>query len=520
MLVPKAPIQCEDVSQESEGSERESMDPNYFYQHIQNIFRNDLQQLRLEIKDVLKVAVIEGRSKSIHNETMRNSSSMLVPKAPIQCEDVSQEPEGSERESMDPNYFYQHIQNIFRNDLQQLRLEIKDVLNVGSHCKCFGCIIAETLQESHLKSGGAMAPKDIRDRITDICKSMRLGRQEDAHEFFLSLLQTMNVYLATEFDVPAKDQPYHITPVDQIFGGCTMTGFKCTSCSHVVKRFDNTLCLSLDIREISSLECSLKRYFQAEIIREYKCDRCQERGRAVKRSCMYSAPRYLCLNLNRFDYFDNRKSKLCHEVEFGSHLNMTPFTIHRPDGVSEWSYELIIVIAHMGNGAGEGHYVTYAQTSNGIFHYFNDDQDVTESDPLKASNIAYILIYKLVSPSILVGPMSNLKELNATNSEDPRHHEPASKATHSEEIVIKLYEDNIAAVIEDRTKSIHIETMRNLSSMLVPKASIRCEDDRQHSELPLSTTTDNDWRADYGRKWLSVSDDDESHNIINVIERP
>ncbi|KAJ8670382.1 hypothetical protein QAD02_001641 [Eretmocerus hayati] len=166
---------------------------------------------------------------------------MLVPKAPIQCEDVSQEPEGSERESMDPNYFYPHILNIFRNDLQQLRLEIKDVLNVGSHCKCFGCIIAKTLQESHLKSGGAMDPKHIRDRIMDICKSMRLGRQEDAHEFFSSLLQTMNVYLATEFDVPAKDQPYHITPVDQIFGGCTMTGFKCTSCSHVVKRFDNTL---------------------------------------------------------------------------------------------------------------------------------------------------------------------------------------------------------------------------------------------------------------------------------------
>ncbi|KAJ8670379.1 hypothetical protein QAD02_001638 [Eretmocerus hayati] len=131
MLVPKTPIRCEDVSQESEGSERESMDPNYFYQHIQNIFRNDLQQLRLEIKDVLNVAVIEGRTKSIHDEKMRNSSSTLVPKTPIRCEDVSQESEGSERESMDPNYSYQHIQNIFRNDLQQLRLEIKDVLNVG-----------------------------------------------------------------------------------------------------------------------------------------------------------------------------------------------------------------------------------------------------------------------------------------------------------------------------------------------------------------------------------------------------
>ncbi|KAJ8670380.1 hypothetical protein QAD02_001639 [Eretmocerus hayati] len=226
--------------------------------------------------------------------------------------------------------------------------------------------------------------------------------------------------------------PWHIFIFRSLVGEVKgLVGQAAASFSSFVNK---CFCLSLDIRGISSLECSLKRYFQAEIIREYKCDRCQERGRAVKRSCMYSAPRYLCLNLNRFDYFDNRKSKLCHEVEFGSHLNMTPFTIHRPDGVPEWSYELITVIAHMGNGAGEGHYVNYAQTSNGIFHYFNDDQDVTESDPLKASNIAYILIYKLVSPSILVGPMSNLKELNATNSEDPRHHEPASKATHSEEI--------------------------------------------------------------------------------------
>ena len=117
---------------------------------------------------------------------------------------------------------------------------------------------------------------------------------------------------------------------------------------------------------------------------------------AESHTWIWRAPRYLILQLTRFEYdsnaqlggtafdFDARKRKVATKVEYPlTDLDLTPF-VH-PDAREEqesFIYDLIAVCNHMGN-VDYGHYIAFCRdTNDGVPRWFEyDDERVIEMKP-------------------------------------------------------------------------------------------------------------------------------------------
>ena len=103
---------------------------------------------------------------------------------------------------------------------------------------------------------------------------------------------------------------------------------KCMQCSHCSNTFDPFLDLSLEIVKADSLHKALKNFTAAELLdggeRQYQCQRCKQKVKAIKQLTVYNAPHVLAIHLKRFRAYDFGQ-KIDRKVEFGPTLDMKPF---------------------------------------------------------------------------------------------------------------------------------------------------------------------------------------------------
>ena len=139
------------------------------------------------------------------------------------------------------------------------------------------------------------------------------------------------------------------------------------------------------------------------------CPHCQKDVLAESSTRLWRAPRYLILQLSRFEYvsnaqlgaefdFDSRKRKIATKVEFPlTDLDVTEL-VH-PDARKEgetFLYDLVAVCNHMGN-VDYGHYIAFCRDDNdGEPKWFEyDDERVTLMRPEDViTEGAYMLIYQ------------------------------------------------------------------------------------------------------------------------------
>ena len=79
----------------------------------------------------------------------------------------------------------------------------------------------------------------------------------------------------------------------------------------------------------------------------YFCEKCSQKRSAIKRTCLKQLPKYLCIQLKRFDYDweSNRSLKFDDYFEFGQNLNVKPYTydyLNKVESKTETEYELLI----------------------------------------------------------------------------------------------------------------------------------------------------------------------------------
>ena len=122
--------------------------------------------------------------------------------------------------------------------------------------------------------------------------------------------------------------------VNGIFGGKQCSQMVCTECGKVKNRMEDYLNLSLPIKGVKSIEESLEKLIEGEVINDYNCDGCSRKVDLQKRTMIASTPNILIVHLQRicfnFDTFQNDKvNTFC---SFPNVLDLKPYSFHEVMG--------------------------------------------------------------------------------------------------------------------------------------------------------------------------------------------
>jgi ubiquitin C-terminal hydrolase len=298
----------------------------------------------------------------------------------------------------------------------------------------------------------------------------RPGRQEDAHEFLVHLLDAMNTGELRQAGINANKSGWRdrlpvprldeTTFVHRIFGGYLRSQVRCTDCGYRSNTYDPFLDLSLEISRNSchSLASAFNEFTRKETLdsqNRWKCSGCNKRVCATKQLTVFRPPLVLCVQLKRFTFggssggFRGGGKKISKPIEFPVQLQL-PLSDGRSCG-----YVLTGLVIHVGGSASSGHYTAYVQRpgSNGDRKWFHMDdsyvQPVSEQNVLRQHN-AYVIMYcrqevKVEFPtpplrgSMTTDEAKNLalsrqkaKSSNIKSSETPNYNDDASETLENE----------------------------------------------------------------------------------------
>ncbi|KAG4189889.1 hypothetical protein ERO13_A08G251700v2 [Gossypium hirsutum] len=274
-------------------------------------------------------------------------------------------------------------------------------LQSGTHqssCRIAGfcalCAIQKHVNRALQSTGRILAPKDLVSNLRCISRNFRNSRQEDAHEYMVNLLESMHkccLPLGVSSESPSS---YEKSLVHKIFGGRLRSQVKCMQCSYCSNTFDPFLDLSLEIVKADSLHKALKNFTAAELLdggeRQYQCQRCKQKVKAIKQLTVYNAPHVLTIHLKRFRAYDFGQ-KIDRKVEFGPTLDMKPFVSGSNEG--DLKYTLYGVLVHCGWSTHSGHYYCFVRTSSGMWYSLDDNRVVQVSERTVLEQKAYMLFY-------------------------------------------------------------------------------------------------------------------------------
>ncbi|ORX71366.1 cysteine proteinase, partial [Linderina pennispora] len=245
------------------------------------------------------------------------------------------------------------------------------------------------------RSGSAVSPKPIVGRLKLVAKHMRIGRQEDAHEFLRLLVDSFQRSLLHGIDPKIDRRVQETTLVHQIFGGYLQSQVTCSKCDYDSNTFDPLLDISLDIQSGSSLTKALRAFTRPEHLvkaNRYKCEKCSKLVDATKQMSVYKLPRILTLQLKRFSIFGG--GKINRFVEFPLHLSMKNYVSRNSPEHGPYDYSLYAVLVHAGGTSRSGHYYCFVKSPAGVWYEMNDSmvRQVSENTVLKQT--AYLLFYE------------------------------------------------------------------------------------------------------------------------------
>ena len=276
------------------------------------------------------------------------------------------------------------------------------------------------------QGGGAIAPKKIANALPTIgtCGSrngykFRLGRQEDAHEFLVHLLDAMNdgelraaginQHLSGWRDRLPVTRLNETTFIHRTFGGYFRSQVRCRKCNYRSNTYDPFLDLSLEVSKKSSTSVlnALSEFTRKETLdaaNQWKCSGCKKYVCATKQLTVFRPPLSLCIQLKRFafnsgtngykssKYGGGGGSKISKPIEFPATLNL-PLSDNR-----SCRYTLTGIVIHVGGSSHSGHYTAYVKKPDrkGASQWYHiDDSDVepvSEKTVLRQKD-AYLLFY-------------------------------------------------------------------------------------------------------------------------------
>ena len=151
---------------------------------------------------------------------------------------------------------------------------------------------------------------------------VNIREQQDAFDFFISLTDQIDEYLKKKSKKPI---------FKNIFEGTFSNQFICKDCPHRYEREEAFYGLNLIIKA-GNLQDSLAQFVKDELLdgdNSYNCEKCGEKRSAIKRTCIKKLPKYLCIQLKRFDYDWelNRSLKFDDYFEFPRRIDIQPYMV-------------------------------------------------------------------------------------------------------------------------------------------------------------------------------------------------
>ncbi|CAK1361100.1 unnamed protein product [Cercospora beticola] len=248
---------------------------------------------------------------------------------------------------------------------------------------------------------------------------MRANRQLDALNYVQFLLEHLSKL--SDNDLPES--------VEQVFGMLSWSWWRCENCgeNHVTEVGSSSRILSVFVDQ-SKGQKTIVNAVRKELINEgleIRCetDACEqaridaeeeeEEPLRTRKFELIRTPEVLIVQQKRFSMTKTGATKkLMDKVDCEEYLNLGPYT---GDG-SDVIYRLDAVVAHMGKGIREGHYVTTVRRQDGDGFETLSDEEVLPTDDiqrfyypqLRRSKLQpYILFYSKVRSAVDVAPGKN-----------------------------------------------------------------------------------------------------------------
>ena len=255
-----------------------------------------------------------------------------------------------------------------------------------------------------------MVPSLFIDNLKAFSTSFTPGHHEDAHEFFISVLDHLNRHRSLDTDTFVVGD---VTFVDSVFGCSIHTVYECP-CLHSPTYIEPSYAISLGLRPciVDAL-----RDFMTESIESYTCSFCTRSGSCASRSFFdpTALPAVLTLHLKRFT---NDSLKLTTHVQFDETLDLSPFTVDQTTAL----YTLFAVVVHTGERLSNGHFYTFARAPTSpspaalpsSWYRFDDAKVLPSTLTTVLSSTAYMLFYVRISPvTPLCPPLASVAHVGA-----------------------------------------------------------------------------------------------------------
>ena len=260
------------------------------------------------------------------------------------------------------------------------------------------------------KGGGGMgsfSPSQIVSKLRGISRTFQVGRQEDAHEFlrtFVDSLQKASLRVGGKSDNDLS-RIAETTVVHQIFGGYVQSQVKCRKCNFSSTRFDACLDVSLELNNaVANVASALKLHTVVESLdrdNRWHCTVCRKLVPATKRLQFRKLPTVLILHLKRFSPFGGKFSKA---IKYNLTLDMKPFMTDVNEEI-DCEFSLYGVLVHSGHSTNSGHYYCFVKAPSGAWYEMNDSDVHQVGAKTVLQQQAYILFYqksKLSKPPVSV----------------------------------------------------------------------------------------------------------------------
>lgn len=283
---------------------------------------------------------------------------------------------------------------------------------------CLGCAANSLFFEMYSGTPTQVAPYKLLFAVWQHSKHLAGYSQQDAHEFFIALLDGLHEHLGGKQAAPADRNSI----IQRIFTGALQSDVTCTSCEAVSTTLDPFWDISLDVRPIAhmptpqktgdrfdfiepalgaqpsvdtdsvnTLHDCLCRYTRTEqLSTSINCAKCGDRRPATKRMSMSKLPMVIVFHLKRFEHGHGKEStKIGSPVKFPEQLDMKPYLAESiasgngldaharaPEVDDSYAYSLYCVVNHHGS-LQNGHYTTYVrQAQPGGQWYLCDDEHI------------------------------------------------------------------------------------------------------------------------------------------------